>query len=280
MRSAVALTEAELSGSGSFLCGERLVETVQEMVSSCAVRRESVVPVDPQELSLTLGEDALARIALNVEGDLIRPEGMACYTTRGRLSPKELELLQGFFEEDYRYDDRVSLERLIFRVRREGGDPHLYHMTNALSYTFSREVGWIDPEDLSWLAEDQIGIDEWVTGDIGCFSGLEAITAARYTAGALHGGCQGHGPEIFSALGVPINEPPIRDLMDTALLLEFDPRVYEQQLPDNRARVFVMREHDINEVGTLNLEVAAPILPTDQDPNAFRIVAAVKRTGN
>ena len=158
-----------------------------------------------------------------------------------------------------------SLESRLHRVLHRNFEStpenvRLYHATSALSYAFAREFGWIDPNDMSWLAAEHLKLQDYDEKDTGGFF-MEADPLGVVGYITFSGGMFGLERQLLSALGVDYNDPYVQSLTDKCLLIEIDPRAFKAQTSVSNSRHFFVGGHDAT--SDFSMEIVAPLMPTD-----------------
>ena len=179
-----------------------------------------------------------------------RSAGIAALPIDRPLTEGEFAEVKDYFHLSYEDDGVVDLDRVekIFPGQR------YYHSTSGLTYAIQREFGWLSPEDLAFVATELCGIRDYLEIDPGFFVGTDPTWVAGYGIPAP----ASRPSALLSILKIPLDDPEIRRLMKTALLLEVDIATFRTQLPSTDC--FVVRQSDINRTQPV-FEVIAPVAP-------------------
>ncbi len=201
---------------------------------------------------LELPSDVLRGIQKLISPAGHRPEGISVFPTSRPLSSAEFADLKDYTHLSYEHDGIVDLAR----VEKIFPNQKLYHATNGLSYALNRQLGWLAPDDVAFVAQEICGIKDYLEIDPGFFMG----TDPRWVAGYAIPWPLGRPNDILNVLRIPTDNPAIQRLSNIGLLREIDPTAYRQQLPSTDC--FVIRQTDINRRDPV-FELIAPIAPTE-----------------
>jgi hypothetical protein len=225
-----------------------------------AVKRAALVGGKGHSPEITLGptadlilpEDILAPLRELLSSRGYRPEGITALPLDRRLTAQEYGEIRTYFDLSYERSGVVDLER----IKRIFPDQKLYHATNGLSYALQRQVGWLSPEDIAFVAQEICQLPDFLEIDPGFFMGSEL----SWVAGYAQPWPKNRPNDLLAVLKIDTTDPRVRKLMNTGILLEVDIESYREQLPDTQS--FVVRHTDINRTPPV-FEVIAPIAPRE-----------------
>jgi hypothetical protein len=225
----------------------------------------------PQDFDLSLPQQQVERIESFVRGTALRGDGIKVYDTRNPLNFDDAKVLKENLIDGHPTEEAFPPKQLIGRLTREliaadyytdRDPPRLYHVTNALSYTFNRTIGWVDPVDLSWLCADHLALGEYdETDTFGLYQALNPLDLENYIS--FRPGFYEHGEAVLGALGVDFSDAEIQRLMKAAVVLEIRPEVYQKQFASLGANAGVLMSRTHPGSSFLGYEVISPLLPSD-----------------